>query len=85
MGKIGDVEITKIPPGQPVECQSGCSAIATSFRNGIPYCVDCLLAEQEKAWNNGVSIIYGDREVIEYDDVELYAEGNMKNRPASSA
>ena len=54
MGKIGDVEITKIPPGQPVECQSGCSAIATSFRNGIPYCVDCLLAEQEKAWKNEV-------------------------------
>ena len=76
MGKIGDVEIKRIPPGQQVECQNGCSGIATSYRNGIPYCVDCLLAEQEKAWENEVNFIDSEGTVVRMEVVRhLRTEG----------
>jgi hypothetical protein len=55
--RIGDVNIVRIPPSQHVNCQNGCTAVATSYRNGIPYCADCLLEEQQKAWKNEVSFV----------------------------
>ena len=55
----------KISSGEQEECRNGCSAIAASYRNGIPYSVDCLLAEQEKAWNNDESI-NSDGEVVKF-------------------
>jgi hypothetical protein len=48
--KIGDVEIEKIPRGQRVDCQNGCPD-AIGYRNGIPYCADCLLTEQQMKWD----------------------------------
>ena len=49
--KIGDVEITKIPSSDGVECRNGCSSNAISYFNGTPYCADCLRVEQQKKWD----------------------------------
>jgi hypothetical protein len=68
--KIGDVEIKKIPQGERVDCQ-GCSATAVSYRNGVPYCADCLLTEQEKAWKNEISFVNPDGEVVSYQIRDL--------------
>ena len=49
--KIGDIDIKKIPPRERVECQNGCPNNAISYFNGIPYCAECLRAEQQKKWD----------------------------------
>ena len=63
--KIGDVEITKIPHGQRVDCQNGCEANAVKYRNGIPYCADCLLVEQRKL----IDVETSDGTVVHYQIV----------------
>jgi hypothetical protein len=48
--KIGDVEVTKIPADQHIQCQNGCFHEATHYRNGTPFCAECLHEEQRKQW-----------------------------------
>ena len=69
--KIGDVEIKKIPLGEHIECQNGCSATAVSYRNGVPYCADCLLTEQQRAWNKEIDFVEPAGAVVCYEIREI--------------
>jgi hypothetical protein len=49
---IGDVNNVNIPSITPVECQNGCETNAIKYRNGVPLCRECWLAEQQKPWED---------------------------------
>jgi hypothetical protein len=76
--KIGDVDITKIPPGKQVHCQNvgsedGCSCNAIAYFNGVPYCADCLLAEQQKKWDNDGSFFENqDGERVHFEVIKKF-------------
>jgi hypothetical protein len=68
--KIGHVEETKIPADQHVQCQNGCLDEATKYRNGTPYCVECLHEEQRKQWEaDGNFFVDGEGERVHFDVV----------------
>jgi hypothetical protein len=51
--KIGDVEVKKIPANENITCEECGVNRATKYLNGTPYCADCLLAEQQRMWEQG--------------------------------
>lgn len=71
--KIGDVEIKKIPVGQTVECENGCSAPAVSSFNGTPFCAECLRVEEQKKWKrDGNFFVNSEGERVYFDVVETF-------------
>ena len=68
--KIGHVDTKKIPLGESVHCENGCSAEATHYFNETPFCAECLHEAQQMQWaEDGNFIEYPDGERIYFKDV----------------
>lgn len=72
--KIGDVEIKRVPAGENIPCENGCTGKAVAYYNGTPYCAECLREEQQRKWDaDGNFFVDSEGEEVRFEVVNHFS------------